>query len=170
MAASKFYAVWQPLGGATEDAHTALVFAFLRHAPADAALAPWLNDVLDGDVTVGKLEIDAHWPDYDSAFGGTITQPEFSFRVACDGRPRLIVIENKIYEPHTLQQTRRELIDSARAYGTMDVTLLLIGVHGQCPYNLSEWADDIRASAATYGVADHTLDLRYSPWSLVAKH
>lgn len=170
MAASKFYAVWQPLAGASEDVHTALVFGFLRHAPADAVLTPWLGKILDGDVAADGLDFDAQWPDYRSAFGGQTTQPELTFSITKDGRRRLIVIENKVYEPHTLAQTRREVIDSARARPPMDVTLVMVGVDGRCPYDLAAWADDTRATANQYGITDVDLDLAYSPWSLIAEY
>jgi hypothetical protein len=133
MAASKFYRLWQPLDGASEDVHTALVFGYLRHAPAKAALAPWLTHVGE-PVAVDELELDAHWPDYESVFGGTTTQPELAFSAAIGGRMRLIVIENKIYEPHTLDQTHRELIDSVRKGDAIDATLVMVGPYGRCPY------------------------------------
>ncbi|MBV9944555.1 MAG: hypothetical protein JO262_20695 [Solirubrobacterales bacterium] len=39
-----FYSVWQPLGERRmEDARTALVFGFLRHADANAVLRPYVR-------------------------------------------------------------------------------------------------------------------------------
>jgi hypothetical protein len=37
----KYFSGWQPL--VHEDQYTALLFGFMRHAPAALALSPWLS-------------------------------------------------------------------------------------------------------------------------------
>src|SRR5688572_22230418 len=50
-----FLSHWQPLRN--EDAHTALVFGFLRHADPEYGLGPWLTSVLQRErpVTAAPL-------------------------------------------------------------------------------------------------------------------
>jgi hypothetical protein len=57
---SKLFQVWQPVE--TEDARTALVFEFLRHAPAEHGLDAWLSRALRRPVSVKGLEVDDFWP------------------------------------------------------------------------------------------------------------
>jgi len=80
------------------------------------------------------------------------------------------VIENKVHEPHTLAQTRRELIDTARDGEPIDVTLVTIALERVFPHDLRAWERDIRATAADYDVTDVELDLAYSSWAQIAGH
>jgi hypothetical protein len=83
MAVVKFFATWQPLHN--EDAHTALAFGFMRHAPTEEALAPWLAEVLGREVTPEPLEHENFWPTYGSVVESSQwTEPEI-------GRARLVV-------------------------------------------------------------------------------
>jgi hypothetical protein len=62
--AMTLYAIWQPLDN--EDQRTALVFGFLRHAPPEHGLSPWLTDILGRRVTAKALEPEDFWPGYTS--------------------------------------------------------------------------------------------------------
>ena len=104
----KFFANWQPLKN--EDAHTALVFGFLRHAPADEALNPWLSDVLGHDVHVEQLQRADFWPRYPSE-DQDVTEPDLAFT----DRPRSRMHQSaappahrRLREPH-LQPRRSSL-------------------------------------------------------------
>ncbi|MCA1656685.1 MAG: hypothetical protein LC713_03075, partial [Actinobacteria bacterium] len=106
-----YYAHWQPL--VDENAHTVLTFGFLRHAPPDSALNPWLSEVLQRAVTCQGLQADAFWPRYRSTVGGSVsTEPEVVFW-ARDSEPLLVVIEVKPwYGQHAIGQLRREAVDT----------------------------------------------------------
>jgi hypothetical protein len=109
----KYFSLWQPL--IDEDAHTALVFGFLRHAPSAEALDQWLSNVLERRITAEPPEPDAFWPSYVSVMDGHHrTEPELVLD-AVDERGRLIVIiEAKPgFAQHTKAQVTREIIDAA---------------------------------------------------------
>src|SRR4051812_6116486 len=57
-----FFTHWQPLHN--EDAHTALVFGYLRHAPKSRALEPWLTATLRRAVKLPALPREGFWPGY----------------------------------------------------------------------------------------------------------
>jgi hypothetical protein len=89
----KFFSKWQPLRD--EDAHTALVFGFLRHAPTSVALDVWLTRVLGREVRASRLKPESFWPSLISVVpGSSYTEPEIVFSVD-DGQPLTVVVEVK---------------------------------------------------------------------------
>jgi hypothetical protein len=79
----------QPL--LNEDRHTALVFGFMRHAPTNLALNPWLSKVLGRSVEALPLRQHDFWPTLTSRVPGSVrTESELAFE-ADDGQ-RLIVV------------------------------------------------------------------------------
>ena len=64
-----YFSRWSPLHD--ENAHTALTFGFLRHAPVEHALAPWLSNVIGRPVTATGLTPNDFWPSYRSIVDGS---------------------------------------------------------------------------------------------------
>ena len=88
-----FFTHWQPLHN--EDAHTALVFGYLRHAPAKHGLEPWLTATIARPVTAPELEHGSFWPAYLSGHEGQQrTFPDLGFD-ANDGGQLLVLVEVK---------------------------------------------------------------------------
>jgi hypothetical protein len=168
MAANKFYSNWQSLVSATEDAQTALVFGFIRHAPVEVVLKPWLEDVLgpDGDLDVLPLAPTDFWPDYPSIVDGSLwTQPELVFRVS-DGEPLLVVVENKIHDKdHAFEQICREVIDSANHEHATRIALVMIGPDFSCPYPIKSWQGGLREALRKSGLPAVRARLYYSSWA-----
>lgn len=108
----KYFSSWQPL--IDENAHTALTFGFLRHAPPAAALEPWLSCVLERPVTAPPLGVARFWPRYQSIVEGHLwTEPELVLQ-ADDGSPLTVVIEAK---PGYAQQRREQVVREVDRYG-----------------------------------------------------
>src|SRR5713226_5000354 len=107
-----FLSRWQPLRD--EDAHTALVFGFLRHAPTHAALDIWLSRTLGRPVSAEQFERSCFWPTVPSVISGShYTEPELVL-AADDGAPLTVVVEVKPgYDMHAVEQIGREVIDVA---------------------------------------------------------
>jgi len=173
MAHGKFYSTWQPLDGATEDQQTALVFGFLRHAPADDVLKPWLTEVLEPDQeqAVSPLAASDFWPDYSSIVDGSKrTQPEVVFEINAGG-PMLVVIENKVSDAaHFLEQISREVVDAANSRGAKRVALIMIGPDLGSPYPLKSWEAEIREALGKYGLPRVRPRVYYSSWASLGKH
>ena len=82
-----FFTHWQPLHN--EDAHTALVFGYLRHAPATHGLEPWLTATFGRPLTAPSLEHESFWPAHLSGHEGQQrTFPTSRDRSAHGGRGR----------------------------------------------------------------------------------
>ena len=108
----KYFANWQPLRN--EDAHTSLVFGFMRHAPVTNALNPWLSEVLGRPVLAESIEPGEFWPVYPSRIEGHHrTEPELVFD-ADDGRPLVVIVEAKPgFGQHLKAQITREIVDAS---------------------------------------------------------
>jgi len=124
----KYLSHWQRLDN--EDKHTALLFGFLRHAPVESALNPWLTSILKRQVTAEPLEQSSFWPRLRSIVPGSLlTEPELVFQ-ADDGKPLplSVVIEVKPgHDMHYLDQVRREVVDVASARGARRIACVMVG-------------------------------------------
>jgi hypothetical protein len=108
-----FLAHWQPLR--KEDDHTALVFGFLRHAPVEAALGPWLTDVLGRSVSRSALLSEDFWPRYPSLDEQTsATVPDLVFETD-DGLTVLIEAKVGPGEAGLLSAVRSRSVVTARS-------------------------------------------------------
>lgn len=164
----KFFANWQPLKN--EDAHTALVFGFLRHAPADEALNPWLSDVLGHDVHVEQLQRADFWPRYPSE-DQDVTEPDLAFTArAEDQRHMWIVIEAKPhYHQHVATQLVREAVDTARHTGATRLALIMIGADLGAPAETPAWEQQIN-SFLEQRIGGVSAQLAYSSWARLGMH
>jgi hypothetical protein len=164
----KFFATWQPLRN--EDAHTALVFGFMRHAPNELALDPWLSEVLGRPVTTQALGTEAFWPSYPSVVAGrTRTEPELVID-ANDGRPLRVVIEAKPgFGQHDFGQIAREIVDVASADGADRVALVMLGADLGAPAEIEVWQHRLGAELNHYDVRGIEAELRYSAWALLGR-
>jgi len=162
-----FYSRWQPL--VDEDRHTALVFGFLRHAPVELALNPWLSTVLERPVDAAPLEASSFWPSLPSVVAGSEwTEPELVFD-ADDGRPLKIIIEVKPgHDMHHLSQLVREVIDVAAHSGTERAAIVMVGADLGRPASTTSWDAEIARAAAAAGVSLEA-ELRYSSFALLGK-
>ncbi len=165
----KYFARWQPLGD--EDAHTALVFGFLRHAPVDAALAPWLTEVLDRSVTVEEpLAPRDFWPCYSSRMEGSMrTEPELVFW-ADDARPLLVVIEVKpSFDQHYVEQLVREAVDTAATEKPARLALVMVGADLIPSSHVARWQDALHTALGRHGLGHVEATLHYSSWALLGQ-
>jgi hypothetical protein len=160
----KLYSIWQPL--ASEDARTALVFGFLRHAPVEHGLAPWLTDVLGRPVTATPLEPENFWPRFASRLEDhEWTEPELVIEAA-DGDPLVVVVEAKPgYGMHRQEQLTRELIDSAHAASAKRVALIAVGADIGDPIELDQWRTAARAGLDAHGLRSTDVEIHYSSWA-----
>src|SRR5579875_3829055 len=120
-----FFSAWQPL--TSENAQTALAFGYLRHAPPEEALCPWLSEIMGRDLLCEPLELSAFWPTYGSMVDGhQRTTPELVF-IAKDATSEVtIVVEAKrLPESHELDQLTREAIDTATAVKSRRLALIM---------------------------------------------
>jgi hypothetical protein len=163
----KLYQHWLPLE--LEDHQTALVFNALRHLPARQALEPWLSQALERPVTAGPLEVENFWPRLPSIIeGSTITEPELVFD-ADDGRPLLVVIENKPWVGgHTLDQITREAVDAAAAKNPKRVALVMVGADVSPPMDLADWRKQVADALRAHGLKAQ-VELRYSSWAEIGR-
>src|SRR4051812_25090075 len=122
----KLYSVWQPLND--EDQRTAMVFGFLRHAPAEHGLSAWLSGVLGREVTADPLEPEDFWPGYRSHMPEcTSTQPELVFEAKDDDGPMHVVIEAKPGPGmHYEEQLVREAVDTAHEEPAQRIALVAV--------------------------------------------
>jgi hypothetical protein len=169
----KFYTRWQRVAG--EDARTALVFGFMRHAPAACALNPWLTEVLGRPVEAEPLEPASFWPSYASTTASW-TEPDLGFP-ANDGRPLWVIVEAKAgYAQHTSEQIKREVVDTARderarAQGASRIAVIMVGANLRNPYDdLEMWRADIAAELAAEQVSDVEANISYSSWDQLGEH
>jgi hypothetical protein len=163
----KLYQNWLPL--VFEDHQTALVFGALRHLPGEQALEPWLSQVLERPVTAGPLMVEHFWPRLSSIVeGSTVTEPELMFD-ADDGKPLLVVIENKPWmRGHTLEQTAREVVDAAASRSAKRVALVMVGADVSPPMDLGGWRKQVAAALRTHGLKAQ-VELRYSSWAAIGR-
>jgi hypothetical protein len=159
-----YFSSWQPL--VDEDAHTALTFGFLRHAPVEAALRPWLCSVLGRSATAPKLDIASFWPTYRSIFKGLQwTEPELVF-AADDGAPLTVVIEAKPgYGQQRREQVAREVVDTAHKTGAKRIVCVMVGADLGPPMPVGEWQQHVKEELEQYGLANVEAELRYASWA-----
>ena len=162
----KLYSIWQPLS--TEDARTALVFNFLRHAPANAGLDPWISGVLERAVTSRGLRPENFWPRYKSRVADHHwTEPELVFAVD-DGRsdPLWVIIEAKPgYAMHREEQLVREAVDTASGVAARRVVLVAVGADIGEPLELPQWREAVKTGLDGHGLGDVRAELCYSSWA-----
>jgi hypothetical protein len=163
-----FFSHWQPLRD--EDAHTALVFGFLRHAPTAAALDVWLSRTLGRPVASYPLTPSSFWPNLVSVVPGlSYTEPELVFE-ADDGEPLTIIVEVKPgYDMHTIEQVRRELVDVATAHNSARVACLLVGADLAQPSNADGWLDELIAAVEASVPSPVAVELRYSSFASIGR-
>ena len=161
----KYFSVWQPL--VDEDAHTALVFGFLRHAPATYALNPWLSQALDRAVTALPPEPVSFWPTYASVMEGHHrTEPELVFDAVDELGQLTIIIEAKPgFDQHTDAQVTREIIDAASNERAPRVALIMLGADRFEPPKVAAWRAALRNDLDAHGLSDLRVELRYSSWA-----
>lgn len=158
-----YFSRWSPLND--ENAHTALAFGFLRHAPIDHALALWLSNVIGRPVTATGLTPDDFWPNYRSIVDGSKwTEPELVFE-ADDGSPLTIIIEAKPgYDQQRREQIAREIIDTAHAEESKRVACIMVGADLGPPMPVENWSAHVGQELANHGLGHVALELRYASW------
>jgi hypothetical protein len=159
-----FLAHWQPLRD--EDAHTALLFGFLRHAPSVAALEPWLARTLGRPVAAEPLQRVSFWPSLRSVVEGSQqTVPELVF-AADDGKPLVVVVEVKPgYDMHTLEQISREVVDVAQAHDARRIACVMVGADLGRPASNDGWLTEIAEFAGSRLPFALELELHYSSFA-----
>lgn len=159
-----YFSRWSPLHD--ENAHTALMFGFLRHAPVEHALAPWLSNVLGRPVTSFGLTPEDFWPNYRSIVDGSKwTEPELVFK-ADDGSRLTVVVEAKPgYDQQRREQITREIIDTAHAEESKRVACIMIGADLGPPMSVEEWATHVGDELARHGLGHVACELRYASWA-----
>jgi hypothetical protein len=164
----KFFANWQPLNN--EDAHTALVFGFLRHAPPGEALDPWLSDVLDQEVRVEELQRTDFWPRY-PAEDQNVTEPDLAFPVRAENEDNTwVIIEAKPhYHQHIATQLIREAVDTARHTGATRVALIMVGADLGGPAERPVWEEQINEVLGE-SIGGVSAQLAYSSWARLGLH
>lgn len=164
----KFDSRWQPLKD--EDAQTALVFGFLKHAPVQLALDPWLTAVLGRPASGQPLTRASFWPRYPANDGnGIYTEPDLAFE-ANDGEPLLILVEAKpAYGQHGVEQLAREVVDATLHLTPARIAVVPVGADLSAPSDLPLWqavAVDRLHAAGSAGVA---VEFHYSSWNDLAR-
>jgi hypothetical protein len=159
-----FLSRWQPLRD--EDAHTALVFGFLRHAPTTVALDRWLTSTLGRPVSALPLERSSFWPSLESVVEGSqFTEPELVFE-ANDGGLLTVVIEVKPgYGMFMLGQLSREVIDVANVTGARRIASVMVGADLGPPASNVGWEEQIRAEAGAKLSFPIEVSLHYSSFA-----
>jgi hypothetical protein len=160
----KFFSKWQPLRD--EDAHTALVFGFFRHAPTSAGLDLWLTRVLGREVKASVLTPASFWPSLVSVVpGSSYTEPELVF-TASDHQPLTVVIEVKPgYAMHALEQIRREIVDVANVHGPTRIACVMVGADLSRPEATGGWAEEVEAAIAEHVSHPVDVELHYSSFA-----
>lgn len=161
----KLYSVWQPLDD--EDQRTALVFGYLRHAPVESGLSPWLSEVLGRPVRARPLEPQDFWPGYRSHMPDcSWTYPELVFDADDDEGPLHIVIEAKVWPgTHYVDQLVREVVDTAHEEPASRIALIAVGADLGTPAGLPEWQEAVDAGLARHGPHGACATVRYSSWA-----
>lgn len=164
-----FFAAWQPLKN--EDAQTALVFGYLRHAPPETALSPWLSEVLGRRVRCDPLDVADFWPTYKSMIAGRLrTTPELVFTAEdSDGDVTVVVEAKRVPEGHEVGQLIREAIDAATDLGSTRLALVMVGVDAGRPKQMSEWKASIGEELEGHGLSNSGFELHYSSWARVGR-
>jgi len=159
-----FLTHWQPVRD--ENALTALVFGFLRHAPNASALDRWLTSTIRRPVSALSLERSSFWPSLSSIVDGSqFTEPELIV-AADDGAPLTIVIEVKPgYSMFDVDQLSREMIDVAHAMGTRRVALVMVGADLGPPLSSIGWEERIRREAEATLPFPIEVSLHYSSFA-----
>jgi len=166
----KLYSIWQPLD--TEDDRTALVFAFLRHAPIQPGLSAWLSEVLGKNVNASQLEPQDFWPQYTSHMPKhRHTVPELAFE-ANDGEPLHIIVESKPgYGMHETDQLVREVVDAAHEAPAARIALIAIGADlGVSEAQCAEWQLAVDAGLRAHGPPGTVATVHYSSWAQLGKY
>lgn len=166
----KLYSVWQPL--TSEDARTALVFGFLRHAPVDYGLTPWLSDVLGRPISAVALRPEHFWPRYISHVDGhQSTEPELVFdAVESDGRDLAVIVEAKPgYGMHRVEQLTREVVDTARGKPAERLVLIAVGADVGVPADIEAWRGAVRNALDAHGLKSVEAELHYSSWARLGR-
>ncbi len=160
----KYYTRWQPL--IDEDAHTALTFGFMRHAPIDVALAPWLSEVLHSNVVPSPLMPQSFWPRFPSVVDGSAwTEPELVFD-AHDGKPLVVVVEAKLgFDAQRLEQVSRELVDVINDCQCPRIALIMVGPDPARSMPLRDWRAQLAATMATHGYPETCFQIEYASWA-----
>ena len=164
-----FYSAWQPL--VNEDAQTGLVFGFLRHARAELALKPWLEETLGRPVSPQPLSVRSFWPPYESVIPGhNRTVPELVFHAQQEEGELVVAVEAKrLPHGHDLEQLVREAADTATATNAERLALIMVGVDIGEPHQLYEWERAIRAALVDHGLGA-VVELHYSSWAQLGRH
>ena len=163
-----FFTHWQPLHN--EDAHTALVFGYLRHAPAAHGLEPWLTATLGRPVTAPQLEPESFWPAYLSGGEGQQrTLPDLAFD-ANDGERLLVLVEVKPgFLGHDFDQISREIIDAHTHTGGNRIALIMVGADRNRPAATLDWETRLAQGLVERELADVEAELRYSSWAALGR-
>jgi hypothetical protein len=162
----KLFSIWQPLS--TEDARTALVFNFLRHAPPEAGLHPWISEVLGRPVKSQPLRPENFWPRYKSRLPEHHwTEPELVFTVDDGGPdPLWVIVEAKPgYGMHREEQLVREVVDTASGVAAQRIVLIAVGADIGEPLEIPHWRASVRAGLDAHGLAGVQAELYYSSWA-----
>ncbi|MGC9221654.1 MAG: hypothetical protein ACP5H2_09950 [Solirubrobacteraceae bacterium] len=146
----KFYSIWQPLKN--EDALTALVFGFLRHAPAELALQAWLTQLTGEPVATGPLTSCDFWPRYESLVGGhQSTEPDLAFQLDASGS--WVIVEAKpLYKQHDPHQLGREAVDTVHATGAQRATVVMVGADLGAPVEYATFEAEVRRQLAEHNL------------------
>ena len=161
----KLYSVWQPLED--EDQRTAMIFGFLRHAPVEHGLSPWLSEVLGGPVVATALEPENFWPGYQSHMPGrTSTFPEIVFKAEDDNGPFHVIVEAKIGSGmHTVEQLAREVVDTAHEEPATRMALIAVGADLGVPVEHPQWQAAVSSALAEHGPPGAQATVHYSSWA-----
>lgn len=159
-----FLSRWQPLND--ENAHTALVFGFLRHAPAQAALDVWLSRTLGRSVSAEPFERSCFWRTVPSVIPGShYTEPELVL-IADDGAPLTVVVEVKPgYDMHAVEQIAREVIDVSHDSRERRIACVMIGADLGRPPSSEGWLEQIIAAAQSHLDWPIDVELHYSSFA-----
>jgi len=120
----------------------------MRHAPVDAALAPWLHSIIGEDVDPLPLQTASFWPRYPAtADDGVTTEPDVV--VALRDPRRCVIIEVKPgHGGHTLAQIEREIIDVvANTPGVESVDAILVSADRAPTPEFDVWSEAMLANA-----------------------
>lgn len=169
MGEGKFYANWQP--PRIEDALTALVFGFMRHAPSEICLDPWLSTILRRPITTHGLELSDFWPQFDSSFEAQDrTEPDLVFD-ASDGEPLVVVVECKPgYRMHNVEQLVRETVDVGKSEPTRRLALIAVGADVSPHAELQNWQLAVRSGLDDQGLGDMAVEVRHASWASLGDH
>lgn len=164
----KFESNWQPVRN--EDAQTALVFGFLRHAGDRGPLDSWLSDMLERPVVAEPIEPTSFWPRYESEDTDQHhTEPDVVLQ-ADDGRPLVVIIEAKPdFGQHVAAQLAREAVDVARGEAAARIAVVPVGADLGAPADVTAWREAVEQRLQEAGLGHVEVELRYSSWARLAR-